>query len=160
MSTALLASVHNITRLICPFYRPPTKLWKVNIFSHVCLSVNHSVHKGRIPCDHYLWCIGPRLPRHRTSMYRDPQDMQPHYTVTSPAPNSPDLGLHCTGTPCYWYLAAKTGDLFKLVHLRTPPPTRAVLTSGGYSYWNAFLFYIISLFGFFLSVPENAVTSQ
>ena len=49
-----------------------------------------------------------------------------------------DLGPHCTGPsvprasglrhpqppPSYWHLVLNTGNLFKLVHLRTPPPIR------------------------------------
>ena len=39
------------------FYRPPTKLWKDNIFNRVCPSVsNHSIHRepgGGVPYDHY-----------------------------------------------------------------------------------------------------------
>ena len=38
------------------FYRLPTKLWKL-IFSVMC--VYQSVHRGKVPCDHCPWCIGP-----------------------------------------------------------------------------------------------------
>ena len=54
--------------------------------------------------------------------------------------------------PCYLHLVVITGDMFKLVHLRTYPPTPPVMTpSGGHrkasgryaSYWNAFLSYVL-----------------
>ena len=36
-------------------YRPPTKLREVNVFSHVCLLVSHSVLRG-IPVRAPAWC--------------------------------------------------------------------------------------------------------
>ena len=51
--------------------------------------------------------------------------------------------------PCYWHLVASIGDLFKLVHLRTPrsniwywPLKNEWFASGRYAfYWNAFVVY-------------------
>ena len=61
----------------------------------VCLSIG-----ALCPCDHYAWFTGP------------------HCTVsTSPLL---DMGPHWTGT---WDLVAITGNQFKLVHFRHPPPT-------------------------------------
>ena len=58
-------------RTICFVKIPATmKLWKGNIFSRVCHSVQASV-----PCDHYQWCIGThhtRTPLPWPSLYRDP----------------------------------------------------------------------------------------
>ena len=51
------------------FYRMPTKLLEINVFSRVCPSVH--MHG-------YLWCIGP------------------HHTRT---PLPLDMGPHCIGTP-------------------------------------------------------------
>ena len=65
-----------------------------------------SVRGGEVfAYDHYPWCIGPlpSLP-----------EMGPEY-----------LSLHL---PCYWHLVVSTGDLFKLVYLRT---SLMVLTSNG-----------------------------
>ena len=41
------------------YYRLPTKLWEGNVFSHVCLFTGVVV----VPCDHYIWCIGPHCMR-------------------------------------------------------------------------------------------------
>ena len=76
------------------------------------------LQRGRVPCDHYPWCIGPHHtvypPLYRNSLgppplYRDPPGQGP-------------IG------PCLWHLVAKTGDLFKLPHLRT---SLLLVTSGG-----------------------------
>ena len=88
-------------------YRPPTKLRK-GMFS--VMSIHHSARARESPCDHYPWCIGPG-----PSTTPWTSDLGPHYM---PPPN---MAPYCTGTPCYGHLAAKTGDLFKLVHLRNPP---------------------------------------
>ena len=77
----------------------------------------------------------------------------PNVTITHDAL---DLTVQCTWSwdlmalaPCYWHLVTITGDLLKLVHLRTLSPL--VLTSGDHqsmyswqytSYWNTFLFSI------------------
>ena len=59
----------------------------------------------------YPWCLGPHCTTPALAFPR-------HHTWVLPAP------VHTY----YWHLAANTGDLFKLVHLRTPP---LVVTSGG-----------------------------
>ena len=55
------------------------KLWKGNVFSHVCLSGSHSVHGG-----------GP----HVTSTH----DALEPFPSPSPSPTPFDMGSHCTGT--------------------------------------------------------------
>ena len=81
----------------------------------------------------------------------------PHVTVSRDAleltiqgPSAPtlplDMGPHCIGTPPPWHLVAKTGDLFKPDHLRTPQGTdiwwllkHVRLASMWYaSYWDVF----------------------
>ena len=56
------------------------KLLESNVFSFVCLSICSS-GRGRVPCDHYTWSIGP----HHTGT----PDMGPHCTGTRPAPPQP-----------------------------------------------------------------------
>ena len=79
----------------CCCYHPPTKLQEGNVFTGACLSF----------CSGWVWLL-PTI--HWSSLYsRD---------------SHPDMGPHCTGTLYQWHLAATTGDLFKLVHFRTPCP--------------------------------------
>ena len=74
----------------------------MSVRQSVCLYIG-----ALCPCDHYAWFTGP------------------HCTVsTSPLL---DMGPHWTGT---WDLVAITGNQFKLVHFRHPPPL--VLTCGCY----------------------------
>ena len=75
------------------FHRPPTKLWEGNVFNRVRLSV----HRGGGP--------------HVTIIHKA-------LNLTDPHPY-PDI-RHGT---CWWHLVAITGDLFKLVHFRTPHRT-------------------------------------
>ena len=74
-------------------YHPPTKLRKGNVFSHICV------------------CLG-RGDSHVTVTH-DTLDL----AAQRPLPPL-DMGPYCTCPPCYWHLMA--GDLFQLVHLRTP----------------------------------------
>ena len=55
------------------------KLWKGNVFCHVCLSGSHSVHSGA---------------PHVTSTH----DALEHFPSPSPSPTPLDMGPHCTGT--------------------------------------------------------------
>ena len=76
-------------------YRPPTKGQRLCF--HTCLFISHSVHKG-VPCDSYLWCIGPHctgtshpgpLPL-QTSDLRDspsPGPLSRHQTLRTPQPS-------------------------------------------------------------------------
>ena len=55
-------------------YRPPTKLWEGNVFSHVCLSIHGGSH---------------------VTIIHDALD----FTIqVSPIRNALDMGPHCTGT--------------------------------------------------------------
>ena len=82
------------------FFRPPTKLQEGNVFNRVCLSV--CPQGSHVTNDHNALDLTVEGPPSSVplSMFKRVQ-----------------LGLHCTGTPP----VAKTGHLFKLVHLRTPP---------------------------------------
>ena len=112
---------------------------------------------GGVPCDalmHWHWTSLYSIPR--AVLVLLPWILGLHCTVTPLAPAPLDMGSYCKG-PCWWYLVTKTEDLFKLVHLRTPPPhppllapgienAHKVSASGWYvSYWNAFLVYIFSM---------------
>ena len=73
-----------------------------------------------LPSGHGAHCIGcpiPASPRHWTSLYRDPPSPGPpgHVQICS---NWTSMYSHPTPTR----LVARTGDLFKLVHPRIPPP--------------------------------------
>ena len=91
------------------------KLREGNVFSRICLSTG-----VRVPCDHYSGCIGS----HSTgpSLCTGPHPWASLHRDLAPA-------------PCWRYPVAKTGDLFKLVHLRTllycKPSPSLMLTSDG-----------------------------
>ena len=70
-------------------YHPQTKLREGNVFICVCLIL----FKGKFPCDHYPWCIGP------------------HSTVHPPH-------IRPLTHPQEWHFMANRGVLFKLVYLR------------------------------------------
>ena len=87
-----IGSMHPTIMLSC--YYPTTELWKGNVFSHVCLLVCQSTGGGG---SHVI-------------STNDALDL---IVQSWPWPSR-------HGTPCWWHLVAITGDLFKLVHLRTP----------------------------------------
>ena len=113
------------------FYYPlPMKFGKGNVFTGVCLSMGRRVSRsldrsyGRVhpktwdldtllpaPSGHGTWIPDP-TPRHRMLI--------PYH----PCQHGPGKS-----TPCYWHLVVITRDLFKLVHLWTPP--HPVLTPSG-----------------------------
>ena len=73
----------------------------------------------------------------------------PLWTYPTPSGHSLPPGYPI---PCYWHLVVIFGDLFKLVHNKTPP--MVLTSSGGHrsewyaSYWNAFLFFDVFRFHF------------
>ena len=106
--------------ITCDIYRTcQTKLRECNAISVMSDLSVMSVHKREgVPCDHYHWTadhpqgLAPPqqpIPGHGTSLYGDPQ----------PKSSASDIWM------------ANIGDLFKLLHLRTPPPS-PVLPSGSH----------------------------
>ena len=82
-------------------YRKPMKLREGNVFSRICVSV------------HRRGTMSPLSMIHWASQYRDSppthtQDMGPRYTASLPRL-----------IPYQIHMVAKTGNLFKLVHLST-----------------------------------------
>ena len=100
----VLIIVLSVVNRIVHFYRPPKKLWEGNDFTCVCLfMVGYT-------CDHYTWCIGP----HCTAP--SPGHSPWHQTWNLPCPPI-TFGLQ-------WHPVVITGDLFKLVHLKTSSPQK------------------------------------
>ena len=65
------------------YYRPPTKLWECNVFTHVCLFI-----RGGSLCNHYPWCIGP----HCTTPSQPSQAPPPkisHHQIWDPLASPP-----------------------------------------------------------------------
>ena len=95
------------------------------------VSVRHSVHKGRVPCDHYPWCIGP----HRTGILQS--QLKPHSSETSYPwtwSNLFNLDLLVQESPSP--LHPEGSNLLMMKHVW--------LISGRLaSYWNAFLISLI-----------------
>ena len=119
------------------FYRPTTKLREGNVFTGVCLSVHSGVPHVILPKVHW------------TSLYRTPPSG--HGTWGPPDPAR-------TPVRDIWWPSLETcSNLFIGPHTSlysTPPhstdiwcpPKHVQLASKGYaSYWNAFLFAVISL---------------
>ena len=130
LNSAKIETKEGATILQLFFFRPPTKLQEGNVFNRVCLSV--CPQGSHVTNDHNALDLTVEGPPSSVplSMFKRVQ-----------------LGLHCTGTPP----VAKTGHLFKLVHLRIPPfrcwhlvATEAHRSTSGWysSYWNAFFFAI------------------
>ena len=95
---------------------------------HIFTCVRLWFCSGGSPCDHYTWCIWTWKP-----------------------PPIPDMGSNL----CYWHLVVITGDLFKLVHLKTYLPRTKIqwwplehvwLASGRAAwYWNAVFLHFLLL---------------
>ena len=120
LSIVETCSIQNILKL---YYCLPTKLRESNVFSHVRLFTGRGVH--------YPWCIGPHCKGTHPSLGPNPgpslapQQGPPPWPCT-PLVTSDGQGQRPVETCslkdslCWWYLVAKTTDLFKLVHFRTP----------------------------------------
>ena len=105
-----------------------------NVFTGICQFPDWRTGSRDFRCDYYPWCIWPHCtypPRHKT---------------WGPTPS------------CYWHLVVITGDLFKLVHLRTYPLPPPLLTPSG-DYWNTyswqFASYCNASLSGLISVPLN-----
>ena len=102
-------------------YRPPTMLRKGNVFSRMCLVCSWG-RGSHVTITHdalELTVQGPSSsPGPLTAWTWDLTVQGSH-----PAPSLSPLGMrpHCTGTPYQKNQVANIGDLFNLVHLRTPP---------------------------------------
>ena len=92
-----------------PYYRPLTKLQSCNVFTGVC----HSIQRGVGP----MWLL--------PMMYWD-VGTSPTWHRTYPL-------------PCQWHLVVNTGDLFKLVHLRTHTSTSPqIMLPSSSGHWNTY----------------------
>ena len=130
-TTALKASlnlVENCMKVV------PKSRWIITTRQRSCGKVMFSVMSVHGGGGSPMWCtdalaldltvqhpprsLGPAPLDIGTSLYSDP---------LAPAPL--DMGPYCKG-PCWRHLVTKTEDLFKLVHLRTLPPTTT-----GIWYW-------------------------
>ena len=104
-------------------YRLPTKLREGNVFTGVCRSVRRRDGYPRSTClgkgvagysRSHVWGRAMGIPG---SMSRGAPTPTTNIWWSSEVPG-PARGPHL---PCYWHLVVITGDLFKLVHLRTYP---------------------------------------
>ena len=101
------------------------KLWEGNVFNHVCQSVYLFKGVGRRVS---MW---PLPMMHWTSLYRASLVLalaprtRIRYGTPWPCPLGHQTWDFFPAMPSsqYWHLVPITGDLFKIVHMRTPPPT-------------------------------------
>ena len=99
-----------------------------NVFTGVSLSFC----SGRSP---YMWPL-PMMPWTSLYSHRNP--------TLDNRPGNPLPSDIRPGSPCYWHLVANTGDLFKIIYLRTP---RSEI------WWYAFYLNTFLFFNHFSFIP-------